>query len=681
MKISKLQKKITLTIGLTVTSLFILVIWFITSKANEIVVGNALKETEVEANTYSTVIEQFLNEGLQTTKTLAKTIEAADAIPGATRRDAIAQILKQSMLINSKYLSVWYTAEPNAFDQRDKISPNTRYGNEKGRYLVTWLRNSDNKVVLSPVVTESELDSSDYYQMPLKQKRDVIIEPYLYAYEEGGKEYFLTSICSPVFDKNGKITGVVGIDIDISELQNYINSQKQIMAVFSNEFNIVAHFDSTRIGKNGLETEADMVGLEEVNKMAEHIAKGKAFSLQFFADAINSEAYIVVVPVTIGNTNTPWAFGYVIPLNVALAKTKGLLTTIISISTIGLIVLLIILYYLIQGISKPIVEVVDYAKKISEGDLTQKLAIKRNDEIGDMVNALDNMGDKLKEIITQISLGAQNVSSASNQFSSTTIQIAQGANEQAASAEEVSSSVEEMHSTIQQNTANAIQTEQIAVKTSKDVNLVSEAAQKSLMATRQIAGKIIIINAIAEKTDLLAINAAIEAARAGEHGKGFAVVAAEVRKLAETSQQAAIDINTLSETSLQVTEESGKLMLQIIPDIIKTANLVQDISTASNEQSSGALQIVKAIEQLSSVIQQNSASAEEMSSTAEELASQAESLIDTIAFFKTGAELSQPSNKEANTKKYNKVMPKPNIQKPIIDLNDKDKKDREFEAF
>lgn len=278
--------------------------------------------------------------------------------------------------------------------------------------------------------------------------------------------------------------------------------------------------------------------------------------------------------------------------------------------------------------------IVENAKKIATGDLTVVLT-KRSDN-DELMIALSLMVNRLNEIVAQVIESAANVASASTQFSSTTIQISQGANEQASSAEEISSSVEEMNSTIQQNSDNAIQTQIISTTSAKNIVDVSDSSQKSLDAILQIADKIKIINAIAEKTDILAINAAIEAARAGEHGKGFAVVATEVRKLAETSQRAAIEINTLSATSLKVTEEACALMMKIIPEVQKTATLVQEISAASAEQSSGSIQIAKAIEQLSQVTQQNSAAAEELSSTAEELASQAESLHEVVSFFNTG---------------------------------------------
>lgn len=324
-------------------------------------------------------------------------------------------------------------------------------------------------------------------------------------------------------------------------------------------------------------------------------------------------------------------------------------------------------------------EIVDKAKLVSNGDLTVTLQMRcEKDELN---QALSSMVQRLNEIVAQILESAQNVASASSQFSSTTIQIAQGANEQASSAEEVSSSVEEMNSTIQQNTENAVQTEIIAKNAATGINEVAAAAQKSLEATNKIAEKIKIINAIAEKTDILAINAAIEAARAGEHGKGFAVVAAEVRKLAETSQKAAIEINNLSATSLKVTEESGSLMMKIIPEIQKTATLIQEIAASSNEQASGSNQISQAIEQLSKVTQQNSAAAEEMSSTAEELASQAEALNEAIAFFNTGRSFVKKEYKSNRTFQKTATSLKNGIPVKAPINSDAELKDSEFQHY
>jgi len=324
--------------------------------------------------------------------------------------------------------------------------------------------------------------------------------------------------------------------------------------------------------------------------------------------------------------------------------------------------------------------IIEKAKLVSNGDLT--IILDKRSEKDELMIALGEMVKRLNEIASQIMESAAYVATASSQFSITTVQIAQGANKQASSAEEISASIEEMNSTIQQNSDNSAQTGVIASAAAKGINEVSSSSQKSLDAIRQIAEKIKVINSIAEKTDILAINAAIEAARAGEHGKGFAVVAAEVRKLAETSQKAAVEINSLSTISLRITEDAGVLMMKIIPDIQKTAILVQEIAASSSEQASGAEQIAKAIEQLSQVTQQNSASAEEISATAEELASQAESLAEVISFFNTGSKIKQDVNKKMyNTKTQKQLemtIPLKEKKNKTLEIN---LNDNEFETY
>ncbi len=274
------------------------------------------------------------------------------------------------------------------------------------------------------------------------------------------------------------------------------------------------------------------------------------------------------------------------------------------------------------------------AKEIAEGNL--QVEVKERSAQDELMKALSSMVKKLFGIVEEVKGAVDNVASGSIQMSSSSEQMSQGATEQAASAEEVSSSVEQMSANIQQNADNASQTQKIAVKAAQDASLSGKAVSESVNAMKDIAGKISIIEEIARQTNLLALNAAIEAARAGEHGKGFAVVASEVRKLAERSQTAAGEITKLASSSVSVAEKAGDMLAKILPDIQKTAELVQEISAASNEQSKGVDQISKAIQQLDKVIQQNAAASEEISSTSVGLSEQAEQLQVTIDFFKIG---------------------------------------------
>jgi methyl-accepting chemotaxis protein len=302
---------------------------------------------------------------------------------------------------------------------------------------------------------------------------------------------------------------------------------------------------------------------------------------------------------------------------------------LIIFTIIALIIGTLVSYTITRYLRTMIGRGVKLAETYASGELSIKvpeedLALK--DEIGELARAMVSMGDKIKEIVAQISKDSHMVLSASEQISSTTLQLSEGANEQAASVEEISSSMEEMVSNIEQNSHNANEAEKIAVFSAQKIREVALATQHSLDSARKITGKIGIINDIAFQTNILALNAAVEAARAGDQGKGFAVVAAEVRKLAERSKIAAGEIVELTQSSLKSTEEAESLMLQVLPEIEKNSGLAKEIATANMEQNTGADQINNAIQQLNTITQQNASSAEELASSAEELASNAHEL-------------------------------------------------------
>ncbi len=277
-------------------------------------------------------------------------------------------------------------------------------------------------------------------------------------------------------------------------------------------------------------------------------------------------------------------------------------------------------------------DITNLAGEIAAGNLL--VNIKERSSEDNLMKSLNSMLNKLKEVLEDVRAASNNVSLSSQELSSSSEQISQGASEQAASAEEASSSIEQMSANIKQNAGNSLQTEKIAINSAEAAKEGGKAVEETVEAMKKIASKISIIEEIARQTNLLALNAAIEAARAGDSGKGFAVVASEVRKLAERSQIAAGEISLLSASSVMVADKAGKMLSSIIPEIQKTAELVQEISAASNEQRSGSEQINNAIQQLNMVIQQNASASEEMASTAEELSNQATQLQESIAFFK-----------------------------------------------
>ena len=291
---------------------------------------------------------------------------------------------------------------------------------------------------------------------------------------------------------------------------------------------------------------------------------------------------------------------------------------------------------LIRSVTRPVSELQTVARSIEEGDLTTHAEAVGNDEIAGLLATMEAMRGRLTGVILDVKAAAGSVSSGSRQMAASAEQMSDGATRQASNTEEVSSSMEEMDSNIQQNADNAQETEKIAMKAAEDAERGGRAVEQTVEAMRNIAEKINIIEEIARNTNLLALNAAIEAARAGEQGKGFAVVASEVRKLAERSQKAAGEISELSTSSVDVAEEAGTVLRELVPGIRRTSELVQEISASSAEQRAGSQQVNKALAGLDQIVQQNASHAEEMASTAEALSGQAEQLQEVIGFFETG---------------------------------------------
>jgi methyl-accepting chemotaxis protein len=348
--------------------------------------------------------------------------------------------------------------------------------------------------------------------------------------------------------------------------------------------------------------------------------------------------------------------------------------------------------FLTRSIANSLKATTEVMIEISEGDLSKNIDAKylnRKDEVGKLAFSTDKMLRKLREVIEGVITGSQSLAEVSEQISASAQTLSEGATEQASGVEEISSSMEEMVSNIQQNADNSKQTEQISQLVVTHIRKVGEDSNESLASVKKISDKISIVNDIAFQTNILALNAAVEAARAGEHGRGFAVVAAEVRKLAERSKVAADEIVVLSKKSLEVTDEAVRELNNLVPEIEKTAKLVQEITAASLEQNSGADQINSSIQQLNTIVQQNAAGSEEQASSAEELSGLADELSETISYFKldrTDAILQrESSSKSLHGKSIQlKETPKKLLKKEKIstlDLQPSDKIDRNFEKF
>jgi methyl-accepting chemotaxis protein len=361
-----------------------------------------------------------------------------------------------------------------------------------------------------------------------------------------------------------------------------------------------------------------------------------------------------------------------------------IIVVIISLAAVilGILTALLITRAIGRQLGKDPDVIAGIAKEIAGGNLDLHFEENAIGVYGDM----KNMATQLTGVVSEVLGGATNVASGSTELSASAENMSQGATEQAAAVEEVSASVEQMAGNIQQNTENSQTTADIANQSAIDATESGQAVSTAVVAMKDIAEKISIIEEIARQTNLLALNAAIEAARAGEHGKGFAVVAAEVRKLAERSGQAAGEISELSSTTVFVAEKAGDMLSKLVPNIQKTAALVQEITAASIEQNAGADQISRAITQLDAVIQQNASAAEQMASTSEELSGQSVQLEQTMSFFKVSSNGGAPARVKSRTvsrtarpalpqaESAHRAMPSAGLE---LDMGD----EQEFERF
>ena len=623
----KLKSKLNLYILTVATIVYGISIGYISLQLKNKTYSDSAALASANTREYRNKVQDDLNKIMTSTRTLSDVLGDHKKYNQRESNVYYNDLMVNWMRNNRHFLSVGLSWEKRALDEK--------YDKKNGRRRSVYFRKDNSILSNTESIEENNFLLTSAYYAIREQNREAIVDPYYDVTTPELSGILMTTVACPIKNEEGKFDGLLGVDISLETMKDIIVDihpfERTVSYIVANNRLIVAHSDSSLIGKDYF---LNLKGDSTLFKQGfEESLQNQSFDFEYLNNQDNNKYFVSFAPISIGNANKKWLIGIEVPVSVVMQEANSVFRNALIVGILGLIVLYILIYFISDAISKPIIEGVNFAKTIASGDLEVQIKIRGNDETGELAEALSAMADKLRVIMVEVIQSSNKIADSSLDLSRFAEDLADGSSSQAASAEEISASMEEMASNIHQNTENAQETEKIAVKAVEGMREGNIYAQSLVQSINDIAEKISIIGEISRRTNILALNAAVEAARAGEHGKGFAVVAAEVRKLAIRSQLAASEIDELSLNGVEIANKTKNKLTEIIPDIEKTALLVQQIASASLEQRTGADQVSEAIQQLNIITQQNAGSSSRFSLNSDTLAKQAEILKDLIAFF------------------------------------------------
>ncbi len=657
LKLRSLKMKMLLSFGGLVFVAFALTIGVVAFKARTIAEENAVRQAEEIGFRYSHEVGRELEQAMSVARVLAQTFEEKKASGQVPDRVELNRIMKKVLTGHPSFLAVWTVWEPNALDGNDGQWAGKDGHDDTGRFVPYWSR-GESGISLAPLQGYDVPGDGDFYLFPMKTGKETVMEPYGYTVD--GREVVMTTFCVPM-RWQGKLVGVVGVDLTLDFIRDKfehvrIFEGKGYLSLISNNGHYVSHPDAKRLGRSIKDTDPwALTPMEEIRR-------GRGVRLQGYSKTVDQEVLRVLEPLTIGASSHPWATVVSVPMSAILADANGIMQVSGVMGMVAVGILLALIYLMISRVTTTVNQGMSHAQVMAGGDLRRRVKVERQDEIGALMAALNQISEDLGKMIQSLSSDVGDLTLSSRDLAGVSEQMSQGAEETghasegvAAAAEEMSAGMasvaaameqasgnittvagaaEEMTATIQEVSKNTDLARNMADKAAAEAGAAHDQIQELGDAAREIGNVTDTITDISEQTNLLALNATIEAARAGSAGKGFAVVAMEIKELARLTSQATESIQAKIEGIQSATSgsvEAIQSVTQIIQELNETSSgvaaAVEEQTVTTQEIAANVTQVSQGFNQISGNIGHSTRASQEITTDIAQVSRQAGEII------------------------------------------------------